>query len=92
MSKEPKQEVVLEPFDKSLDKAEKILNELLDEIEEKGKCNPIEFSQKSEIVKMVCNFHAYKTKSNFYLMARAIKDLDSEKQALLQSKIENEDF
>lgn len=83
---------VLEPFDKTLDTAEKMLMELVTKVEQKGIINPPEFEQKVELIKLVCNFHGYKTKNNYYLMARTIKQLSPQQQKLLQQQLEDQDL
>ena len=86
-----KKNTSLEPFDKSLDKAEKILEKLVHDVELSGKIDKEEFYQKTELVKIVCNYHSYKTK-NMYLMARTIKELDPNEKDLLRDKIEKEQY
>lgn len=83
------QKLQLDSFDKSLEDAEQIIKDLIHKIRVKGKMDKTEFSQKTEVVRLVCNFHNYKTQNNYYLMAKAIKELNPGQQALLQQKLES---
>ena len=79
----------LEPFDKSLEEAETILRGMIAKVKTNGKMEETEFKQKSELIRLVCNFHNYKTQQNYYLMAKTIKELTREQQSLLQQKLES---
>ena len=79
----------LEPFDKSLEEAEAILRGMIAKVKVNGKIEEVEFKQKAELIRLVCNFHNYKTQQNYYLMAKTIKELSPEQQSLLQQKLES---
>lgn len=86
----PKRAEYLDSLDATMQDVEDIVIDMVTRVKGGELIKEDEFSQKKDLVKLVCNFHAYKTSKSDYLIAKQIALMSPEQQALLKARLERE--